>query len=205
MQCQFQNFDGKGDLMGPDENILAKLKAAMDAKGLTCQKVAKLTEERGEAVSESTIRRMVKEGARLDDFRYETSVRPVVRIVLGLDEETEKPNTNDPEQLEQYYTTIEALKPVVDFKHSQIVEQESEIEALRAELSELKRNRKEEIEKVENADQKKIDYLKETIKDLKDAAKWYKRVIGILGVFCFLVLVALILDLSIGHIGWIRY
>ncbi|MBQ7908470.1 MAG: hypothetical protein IJ311_03120 [Elusimicrobiaceae bacterium] len=56
------------------------------------------------------------------------------------------------------------------------------------------------------------DYLKRIVDDLQNSIKWYKGslklhkwVIVILGIIVFLAVVAIIVDLAIGDIGWIRY
>lgn len=164
------------------QELIQKLKEARKAKDLSYQNIVDITEENGEAVSMSTVRRVFTSlPEEADSFKYNQTLRPIVRAVLGMNEETplpeEAPTT---EQMNQYYAEIEALKAVVDFK------------------SEL-------LAKAETEAQKKIDFLKATLEDYKAANKWYKRVIGILGVICFLAMVGVILDLAIGTAGWIRY
>lgn len=192
--------------MTEKQELLQKLRIAREAKGLSYQDIVDVTEENGEAVSLSTVKRIFQKDSDLEDFRYHQTVRPIIRAVLGMDEETEKPAAEPTaEQAEQYYATIEGLKAVVDLKHSQITALQKENDRLTFELSELKADRKERIDEVKAEDQKKIDYLKGVIADYKSATKWYKRVIAILGVVAALFFIALIIDLAVGTIGWIRY
>lgn len=191
--------------MEEKQTLLAKLRSAKEAQGLSYQDITDMTEKNGEAVSFSTVRRVLHPDAKIEEFRYDTSVRPIVRAVLGLDEETAQPETADPEQAEQYYTTIEAMKAVIDFKHEQYMEQSAEIERMRAELATARSHEVTAVEKAEADAQKKIDYLKKIIDDLQVASKWYKKLIFAMGVFCCLALVGIILDLAIGSFGWIRY
>ena len=188
------------------QELLAKLRVAKDAKAMSYQDIVDRTEENGECVSLSTVKRMFQKDANLSDFRYHQTVRPVIRAVLGLDEETEAP-AEEPstEQAEQYYATIEGLKALVDLKQSQLTTAQSEADRLRVELDSFKADQKREVQKVEAEQQKKIDYLKKIIDDLQGATKWYKRVIAILAVVAFLFFATLIVDLSIGNFGWIRY
>lgn len=167
--------------MGEKQELLAKLREAKEAKGLSYQDIVEITEQNGEAVSPASVKRVFAKDAKIEDFRYAQTIRPIVRAVIGMDEETEPPEQAPTlEQATQDYATIEALKAVVDHK------------------SEM-------LKRAEEEAQKKIDFLKATLEDYKAANKWYKRVIGILGIICFLAMIGVILDLAIGTVGWIRY
>lgn len=199
--------------MSEKQELLEKLRIAKETKGLSYQDIVDITEENGEAVSLSTVKRIFQKDSDLDDFRYHQTVRPVIRAVLGMDEETEKPAAEPTaEQAEQYYATIEGLKAVVDLKHEQLMALQRENDRLTAEMSDLKVDRKEDIKRHDEESQKKVDYLKRIVDDLQQSIKWYKgslkwhkRVIVVLGLVCIAVLAALIIDLAIGDIGWIRY
>lgn len=199
--------------MNEKQELLAKLRIAKDAKALSYQDIADITEQNGEAVSLSTIKRIFQKDSDLEDFRYHQTIRPVVRAVLGMDEETEKPAAQpSSEQASQYYATIEGLKAVVDLKHEQIMALQKENSRLASELADLKVDRKEELKKHDEDNQKKIDYLKEVaetrqknIEWYKQSLSWHKKCIAVLGVIAALVVVALIIDVAVGNIGWIRY
>lgn len=181
------------------QELLAKLRAAKNTKGLSYQDIVDITEENGEAVSLSTVKRIFQRDSDLGNFRYHQTVRPVIRAVLGLDEETDPPAENPTaEQAEQYYTIIEAMKSVIDLKGDQLAEKTAELERLRAE-------QKEDLRRVEEREQKKVDYLKRIVDDLQSSTKWYKRVILVLGIVSAIFIVLLIADLSLGGYGWIRY
>lgn len=181
--------------------LMSKLRDAKEAKNLSYQRIADLTEENGEAVSITTVKRVFQKDSDLENFRYNNTIRPIVRAVLGMDEEHEPPAENEPEQAEQFYT-IEALKSVVDFKHQQIEILTAENERLKSLLS---AGSNDAVLKTESDAQKKIDYLKGIIDDLKNSIKWYKKAIAILAAIVGVVFVALLADVLIGSIGWIRY
>lgn len=192
--------------MSEKQELLQKLRIAREAKGLSYQDIADITEENGEAVSLSTIKRIFQKDSDLEDFRYHQTVRPIIRAVLGMDEETEKPAAEPTvEQAEQYYATIEGLKAVVDLKHSQLVSLQKENERLASELADLKVDRKEQLADTKADYQKKIDHLKEEISWYKESLKWHRWVMLILGIIVALAIIALIIDLSVGNFGWIRY
>lgn len=192
--------------MSEKQELLQKLRIARETKGLSYQDIVDITEENGEAVSLSTVKRIFQKDSDLDDFRYHQTVRPIIRAVLGMDEETEKPAAEPTaEQAEQYYATIEGLKAVVDLKHSQLVSLQKENERLASEVSDMKVDRKEQIAEIKGDYQKKVEYLKRIVDDLQNSIKWYKRVIAILAITAGLFFISLIIDLAVGSIGWIRY
>lgn len=192
--------------MSEKQELMQKLRIAREAKGLSYQDIVDITEENGEAVSLSTVKRIFQKDSDLEDFRYHQTVRPVVRAVLGMDEETERP-ADEPstEQAEQYYATIEGLKAVVDLKHEQLMTLQKENDRLASELSDMKIDRRDELKRHDEDSQKKVDYLKRIVEDLQNSIKWYKKIIVAMGLVCVAVLVALIIDLAVGDIGWIRY
>ena len=101
----------------------------------------------------------------MEEFRYHKTIRPIVRAVLGMDEELEIPAAKPTqEQAEVYYTTIEGLKAVADFKHEQIT-----------------------------ALQQEADYLKGIVADYKSEIKWHRRLVMILGAVAFLAIVVAVL------------
>lgn len=186
--------------------LMEKLRDAKKAKNLSYQDIVDITEANGEAVSPSTVRRLFQEEAKLEDFRYHQTVRPIIRAVLGMDEETEKPAAKpSAEQAEQYYATIEGLKAVVDLKHEQNTSLQKENNRLASELADLKVDRKEQLADTKADYQKKIDHLKEEISWYKESLKWHRWVMLILGIIVALAIIALIIDLSVGNFGWIRY
>lgn len=192
--------------MSEKQELLAKLRTAKDAKALSYQDIADITEQNGEAVSLSTIKRIFQKDSNLEDFRYHQTVRPIIRAVLGMDEETEKPAAKpSTEQAEQYYATIEGLKAVVELKGEQINALQKDNNRLTSELADLKVDRKEQLTEVKADYQKKIEHLKGEISWYKDSLRWHRWVMLILGIIVAMALVALIIDLSIGNIGWIRY
>ena len=153
--------------MERDKELLAKLREAKEAKELSYQDIVDITEENGEAVSLSSVRRVFDKDAKIEDFRYKTTLRPIIRAVLGFDEENQPPESRPTlQKAEQDYTTIEALKALVEFKS---------------------------------------DMLNKAVKEYTETIKMYRRVVAVLGLVCVLVLFALIFDLSVGHLGWIRY
>lgn len=147
------------------QELLEKLRIAKETAGLSNKEIANITEKNGEAVSETTVQRVFKKGSNADDFRFNSTLGPISRAVLGIGEELEAPEEEPTqEQAEIYYTTIEGLKAVVNFKHEQI-------EALR----------------------KENEYLKGIVEDYKSEIKWHRRLVLVLGTVAIFATVALVL------------
>ena len=142
------------------ENIIPKLREAKEVKGLSYQDITDITEENGEYVSVSSVKRVFAKDSDISSFRYNQTIRPIIRAVLGLDAETEEP-TDDPKQAEEYYTTIEAMKAVIDFKHQQIMDYAKEIESLKEAMQTMKEEHQKTLEEVTKESRLKIEHLKD--------------------------------------------
>lgn len=171
-----------GDAWVNKQELIQKLKEARKAKNLSYQDIVDITEVNGEAVSMSTVRRVFTcTTEEAESFKYNQTLRPIVRAVLGMDEETTPPEGKPTEeQVNQYYAEVEALKALVEFKSEMLARAEEEA-------------------------RKKIEFLRSTVEDYRESNKWYKRIIGVLGAICALAVIAVIADIAIGSIGWIRY
>lgn len=148
------------------ENIIPKLREAKEVKGLSYQDITDITEANGEYVSVSSVKRVFSKDADLSNFRYNQTIRPIIRAVLGLDAETEEP-TDDPKQAEEYYTTIEAMKAVIDFKHQQLEEYAKEIERLKEAIQKSEEAHQKDLESIAASERLKIDHLKDQVTYLR--------------------------------------
>lgn len=133
------------------EEVLRQLKLVRKAKKMSYQDIADGTEAMGVAVSLSSIKRVFAEGSRADEFRYDATLRPIVRFVMGVDS-----TLDDLENFEQAKATSEGLVAVVDLKDTMISRLEAELERARA-------DHRETIERISADNRAKIDYLKEEV------------------------------------------
>lgn len=177
------------------QDLLAKIRTAKEAKELSYQAIADITARNGEAVSKATVARVLQPDAKIEDFRYNQTIRPILRAVLGMDEETEAPVANSPEQSEQYYATIEAMKSLIDYKHQQLAERSAEADKLRAELKSIQARQRAELERIERSEREQEAFLQQIVDDMKGSIKWYKKVVAILAACVLLVTVVLIVSL----------
>ena len=111
--------------------IIAQLKIVRAEKELSYQKIVDMTEEIGNPVSISTVKRVFTENKQ--NFRWDT-IRPIATVVLGVGFETPEPDNSDPNQPQLYYSEIEALKALVEAKGEMIATKDRSIDFLRKQL-----------------------------------------------------------------------
>lgn len=163
--------------MTTNHDLLDRLRTAKEQRHYTYQDIVDLTEQNGEAVSMTTVRRVFSEGAHLENFRYNQTVAPIVRVLLE--------DGNEPVGI------------------CEAAEATEEIERLKAELERLKLHEHTVLEKAQTGVQDQIDhFVGDLIEERNAAYRWYKRAIVIIVI---LVCLSLILDLAIGSVGLIRY
>lgn len=169
------------------EEVLRQLKTARKAKGLSYQDIVDGTEEIGMAVSLSTVKRVFAENSDAADFRWDTTLRPIARVVLGMD------NDEEPQTLEEARVEVSGLTAVVDYKDALIRKLESDLERAQS-------GHQRELAAHEEAETKKIAYLREEVRlareerDAKERTLRSYRMTTIL--FLVLLIVALLLVIT---------
>ena len=98
--------------------------------GLSNQRLA---EQSGVPVG--TIDRIM--AGKYTEFRY-SSIQPIVTVLIGIREDTPKPENADAEQVQDYYDTIKGYKLVVENKNHMIDELKSTCAQLAREIEYLK-------------------------------------------------------------------
>ena len=113
------------------DEIIARLKVVKREKGYSYQKIVDMTEEIGESVSMSTVKRVFSEGQH--EFRWAT-IKPIATVLLGVGFETPEPDESDPDQPQKYYAVIEGLKAIVEAKGEMIDSKNESIKYLEKQL-----------------------------------------------------------------------
>lgn len=181
------------------EEVLRQLKLVRKARGISYQMIADGTEDMGMAVSLSSVKRVFAENSQARDFRYESTIRPIVRFVMGIDGDV-----GDLETLEEAKASVDGLTAVVDFKDSYIAR-------LEADLDRVREDHRIAVEKMEAAEARKVAYLREEIQRAREdqkvsdtrMARWRTAAILFLALFVsslLLVIAYLITDRS--DPGW---
>jgi hypothetical protein len=111
--------------------IIAQLKIVRVEKGYSYQKITDMTEEIGDPVSLSTVKRVFTDEKH--SFRWDT-IKPIATVVLGVGFETPEPDKKDPHQPQLYYAEIEALKALVEAKGEMIAAKDRSIDFLTKQL-----------------------------------------------------------------------
>lgn len=135
------------------KEIILKLKEAKAEKNLSNNDIVDLT---GHYLSATTVQRVFADGSENSSFRYDDTIRPLVKALLDMDtiEETDNMDTK-------------AMKSLLKLKIQRIEELEKQIADLRTMLSEEKIKTHEKIEKERNQFERHIKLLDEQIA-LKD-------------------------------------
>ena len=98
--------------------------------GLSNQRLADQT-----GVPVGTIDRIM--AGKYTEFRY-SSIQPIVAVLVGIREDTPKPEHADAQQVQDYYDTIEGYKLIVENKNHMIDELKNTIAQLAREIEYLK-------------------------------------------------------------------
>lgn len=142
--------------MNKTRDLIIKLKAVKEEKGLSLNKIADLVEANGDFISRSSIQRVFADGSEDSSFRYEDTIRPIAKALLDIE------TIEDNDSLD-----TATLKALLKYKIQRIEELEIQIEKLEADLDKEKLKRHEKIDDIRKEYEKKIDFLKEQI-TLKD-------------------------------------
>ena len=129
--------------------LIIKLKAVKEEKGLSLNKIAELVEKNGDFISRSSIQRVFADGSEDTSFRYEDTLRPIAKALLDIETIEETDNLD-----------VQAMKVLLKFKIDKI----NELEAL---LDKEKIKYHEKLEKEREQYKRSIEFLKEQV-NLKD-------------------------------------
>lgn len=132
--------------------IIVQLKQIRKERDLSLQDVHDLVLSAGGYLSLSSVKRVFAEGSEKQNFRYQDTIQPIVRGLLGVTEET--PENNDVTANE-----IDALKNVILLKDSIIKDLRNENETLSIRLSKTELEAQERLVQTRDDFQRKVDYL----------------------------------------------
>ena len=132
--------------MMPINDIIERLRKEQKKQKLSYSKIRKMIEENGDyPPSISTLSRLFSEDSITERFRYEDTIRPIVKVMLNIDS-IEEDDTDD----------VKTLKALLAVKKKRI-------EELEAELDKISIKNNEKLEKERHRFNKSIDFLKEQL------------------------------------------
>ena len=106
------------------------------------------------------------------EFRY-SSIQPIVAVLIGIREDTPKPENADSQQVQDYYDTIEGYKLVVENKNHVIEELKAACDKYAKEIEYLKQENERKHEAIVRQ-QDHTRWLEGIIDDLRSRAKMQK-------------------------------
>ena len=110
-----------------------RLKQINAEQGLTIPKIMDLMEERGQFVSEATIKRVFADGSEEQNFRYQDSIAPIADVLLDMYGDTS--SLDDAESLRQI---IREKNKFIEFLMMKLDEKEQDFERQRTLYEERK-------------------------------------------------------------------
>ena len=103
--------------------IIRNLKRVRAEDGLSISDIVKLCEENGEAVSETTVKKVFSDGSEACGFNYEGTLKPIINVLLGDHKETAE---------------TDMMISVAEFKAAKIKDLEAQLKALGLKVKEIK-------------------------------------------------------------------
>ena len=103
---------------------IRRLKEIKSEQGLSIPKIMDLMEERGQFVSESTIKRVFADGSEEQSFRYQDSIAPIADVLLDIYGDTS--NLDDADSLRHI---IREKNKLIEFLMIKLDEQEAAFES----------------------------------------------------------------------------
>lgn len=138
--------------MNKTRDLIIKLKAVKEEKGLSLNKIADLIEANGDFISRSSIQRVFADGSEDSSFRYEETIRPIAKALLDIE------TIEDDDNLD-----TQTMKTLLKYKIQRIEELEQQLEQLHNALDREKLKHHDKIDNIRAEYERKIDFLKEQI------------------------------------------
>lgn len=139
--------------------MIIAIKKARIEKRLSYQAIVDGCEKNGDFVSMSTVRRVCAEGSENQRFRYEATLRPIARFVLGLDADVPAAQA----ATEDGPAANELLRVVVGIKEDAIEGMRQDIQEHEAEIAQIREEATTRLQEKERS----INHLNEELKERK--------------------------------------
>lgn len=133
---------------------IRRLKEIKSEQGLSVSKIMDLMEERGQFVSESTIKRVFADGSEEQSFRYQDSIAPIADVLLDIYGDTS--SLDDAESLRHI---IREKNKLIEFLMIKLDEQEAAFESRKSMYEERKSIYDRNIARLEKQIERKDDLI----------------------------------------------
>ena len=131
-----------------------RLKQIKAEQGLTVPKIMELMEDRGQFVSEATIKRVFADGSEEQNFRYQDSIAPIADVLLDMYGDAS--GLDDVSSLRQI---IREKNKLIEFLMMKLDEREQDFERQRALYEERKALYEKSIERFETQISRKDELI----------------------------------------------
>ena len=142
------------DIEKMKRRTIHRLKQIKAEQGLTIPKIMDLMEERGQFVSEATIKRVFADGSEEQNFRYQDSIAPIADVLLDMYGDTS--NLDDADSLRHI---IREKNKLIEFLMIKLDEKEQDFERQRVLYEERKANYEKTIGRFETQISRKDDLI----------------------------------------------
>jgi len=133
---------------------IRRLKEIKSEQGLSVSKIMDLMEERGQFVSESTIKRVFADGSEEQSFRYQDSIAPIADVLLDI-----YGDTSSLEDAESLRHIIREKNKLIEFLMIKLDEQEAAFESRKSMYEERKSIYDRNIARLEKQIERKDDLI----------------------------------------------
>lgn len=164
-------------------NIISQLKKVKEERDLKPAQILEMVNEdaeksgTGNYLSEATIRRVFKENSEGVHFDYEHTIKPLVRVLLGMTED----DKFDPEHARMYFDQRNGLQDVVRFRNEEAKHHREHLKRLEQERAEQIRHLEEEnTNRLKRAYEEYQDKVNEIRTLLKLCTSAHEKTISIL-------------------------
>lgn len=180
--------------------VITRLKLVRQEKDMSLQEIVDLCAENGNYVSMSSVRRVFSTDSENMSFRYETTIQPIARVLLNLDDVD---STSEAVQsASEIGAEISALKAVIAVKNQAMEGMNQTIEALNRSID----AKDQEIERLLSTTKAQLATREGTVAYLKGVVAEQKRTlrftIAAIIFLLLLVIVALVIDKINPEIGF---
>ena len=120
------------------QEIILKLKAVKESEHITIKEIMAMLDDKGENLSETTIRRIFAENSENEDsFSYDRTIRPIAEVLLSEDEAKETKNSSHAKN-ELLMTMIHEKNGVIERLNEKVELLNDQIEKMRVQLDTVK-------------------------------------------------------------------
>ena len=123
---------------------IRRLKQIKEEQNLSYGKIMSIMEERGQFVSESTLKRVFADGSEDQNFRYQDSIAPIADVLLDIYGES-----SGIEDIEAMHRIIREKNKLIEFLMIKLDEKEKEFEERKALYEERKTQYEKTIDRFE--------------------------------------------------------